>query len=89
MLKMKDIEIIHKGFHKCLSNEGIRQYLIEAAAYNSQEAGSDRTVMVWTVLMCRHHFPVCSLVVKSMLCPAPARMTIVAKIYNIEIVEEL
>lgn len=49
--------------------------------------------MVWIAMMVlemsKHHFPVCSLIVKSMLCPAPAGMTIVAKICNTEIVKEL
>lgn len=98
LLKMKDVEIISEVFTSSndtgyLLKEGIRQYLTEHASSNSQGADSDRTVMVWTVMvvleMCRHHFPVCSLLVKSMTYPVPAGITIVAKIYSIEVVEEL
>lgn len=98
LLKMKDVEIISEVFTSsndtaCLLKEGIRQYLTEHASSNSQEADADRTVMVWTAMVvlevCGHHFPVCSLLVKSVTPPVPAGMTMVAKIYSIEVIEEL
>lgn len=51
LLKMRDVEIISEVFTSendtaCLSKEDIRQSLIETAESNSEEAYSDRIVMV-------------------------------------------
>lgn len=59
LLKMKGVEIISEVFTSrnntaLLSKfllDIVRQYLTETAASNSQEADSDRTVIVWTAMM--------------------------------------
>lgn len=64
MLKMKVVETIsevltRRNYTAYLPKEGIRKCLLEAAAFNSHEADSDRTVMVWIAMMVlemrRHH----------------------------------